>query len=94
MTAADGRKTSACRDGSCEVLVSAGTRVSFTTSIGPGAIVVDAVGPDGIVVTLDSGIVGQLSSGPTVSEFFALNDVKFTAVAAREGVGVLRLTRG
>jgi hypothetical protein len=94
MTAADGRKTSACRDGSCEVLVSTGTRLPFTTSNGPGTVVVDAIGPDGVVLMLSAGVSGQISSGPTSGEFASLNDVKFTVVAAREGSGVLRLTRG
>jgi hypothetical protein len=94
MTAADGRKTSACRDGSCEVLVSTGTRVPFTTSNGPGSAVVDAIGPEGVVLMLSAGITGQIGSGPTAGEFAALNDVKFTVVAARAGSGVLRLTRG
>lgn len=94
MTAADGRKTSACRDGSCEILVTPGTRLRFTTSNGAGDAVVDSIGPEGIALMLNAGITGEISSGPAAGEFATLNDVKFTLVAAREGSGVLRLTRG
>ncbi|MBB4688381.1 lipoprotein [Amycolatopsis jiangsuensis] len=94
MTAADGRKTSACRDGSCEILVTAGTSVPFTTYNGSGSAMVDSVGPEGIVLTVSAGISGQFTSGPSAGQFAELNDVKFVLAAARAGRGVLRLTRG
>ncbi|WP_406631314.1 hypothetical protein [Amycolatopsis sp. WGS_07] len=94
MTAADGKNVSACRRRSCEVLVHAGSELSFATSNGPGAAVVASVGPEGIVLGVSAGISGQISSGPTAGEFASINDVKFVLAAARPGSGVLRLIRG
>lgn len=98
MTAKDGTNTKSCRDGSCEVLVSAGKNFRVGTSIGVATVVVQEVGPQGIAVhfAFDSGFssVTPVSSGPVQGEFMKMNDVAVVAVAVDGSSGVLRFTRG
>ncbi|GAA3583341.1 hypothetical protein GCM10022222_80140 [Amycolatopsis ultiminotia] len=92
-TAADGHNISACLDGSCEILVATGTRVPFTAENQRVAVVVDSVGPDGIVLSLSGGTFeGEISGG--TGDFGSYDDVRFFLASDREGSGVLRLTRG
>lgn len=93
LRARDGRNTAACGDGSCEVLVSAGTRFGYADANGGGTVQVDSVRPAGLTLTLVAGVSGTISSGPYQGRFATLNDVRFEAVAVRGGTGVLRLVR-
>ncbi|MGH3663464.1 MAG: hypothetical protein ACRDT8_25765 [Micromonosporaceae bacterium] len=95
MTAADGADTDACHDGSCEVRVSDGDQFSFKAGNGLVARAhINSVSEDGfnVVITSDFGVVGG-DSGPRQAQFLGLNSVHVIAVAARKGVGVLRLER-
>ncbi|GID11037.1 hypothetical protein [Actinocatenispora rupis] len=93
MRARDGRNTAACADGTCEVLVEAGTSFRFADRNGGGTVTVDSVGAAGIDITLAAGVSGAIGSGPRQGRFASLNDVRFEAVAVRGGLGVLRLVR-
>lgn len=95
MTAADGRNTRACLDGRCEVLVSVGTRITFTHSNGRAVLDIIAIGPSGLTMTLVStALTGNIESGPLRGQFMKLNDVGISALAVRGTAAVLRLTRG
>lgn len=93
MTARDGHRLAACADGSCEVVVTAGTQFRYADANGGGTVQVDAVSAAGITLTLVAGVSGTMSSGPYQGRFATLNDVRFEAVAVRGHSGVLRLVR-
>lgn len=95
MTAADGKNTNACVDGTCEVVVSPGARFRVNTNNGGSTMSVVDAGPDGVTlgITSDTGFSSSIGSGPGAGEFGEFNGVSLAVKAARGTTAVLRLAR-
>jgi hypothetical protein len=89
--AADGTKLSACRDGRCEVIVSAGDKISGLTRFGLEQLTVKTVSPDGVTyVGTGPGITlsaGRQQPGMTSR----LNRLAITTVAINGDKAIVRL---
>jgi hypothetical protein len=90
LTAADGRKLKACRDGTCEVIVKTGDSLPYAGGDGPATVTVR--GGDVTISTLSaSGFASTLTG--SAGNVHQINEQVFVIVAVSGGRAVLRMSK-